>query len=230
MKEQIRKKLLTLQDLKYKEFHSSICPNTDNIIGIRIPVLRAYTKKLLQQYNGKDLLKQIGDKYYEEIMLQGMIIGMAKLSIDETFETLKIFIPKIDNWAVCDTCCAGLKITKKYADSMWDFLNLYLYSKREFEIRFGLVMLLDYYITDEYIDKILEIVNSISCEGYYVKMAKAWLLSVCYVKQKEKTMQYLKENNLDNWTYNKTLQKIIESNRVAKKEKYIIRKMKKVDF
>ena len=78
MKEQIRKKLLTLQDLKYKEFHSSICPNTDNIIGIRIPVLRAYTKKLLQQYNGKDLLKQIGDKYYEEIMLQGMLIGLEK--------------------------------------------------------------------------------------------------------------------------------------------------------
>ena len=73
-------------------------------------------------------------KYYEEIMLQGMMIGMAKLSIDETFETLKIFIPKIDNWAVCDTCCAGLKITKKYADSMWDFLNSYLYSKRELSL------------------------------------------------------------------------------------------------
>lgn len=230
MREEIRKELLTMEDLKYKEFHSSLCPNIENMIGIRVPILRNYAKQLLQQYKGKELLNKIGSQYYEELMLQGMIIGMAKLSIDETFESLRRLIPQIDNWAVCDTCCAGLKITKKHPKAMWNFLNFYLHSKEEFEIRFGLVMLLDYYITDEYIDQILEIVDSITHEGYYVKMAIAWILSVCYIKQKEKTMKYLKENNLDHWTYNKALQKIIESNRVTKEEKDKIRRMKKVDF
>lgn len=230
MKEKIKQELLEMQDLKYKEFNSSLCPNTDNIIGIRVPVLREYSKQLLQKYDWKCLLKQIDNQYYEEIMLQGMIIGIAKMSINETLDCLKKFIPKIDNWAVCDICCAGLKITKKYKKDMWNFINLYLYSKEEFEIRFVLVMLLDYYITDEYIDQILEIVDNITHNGYYVKMAIAWLVSICYIKQKEKTIYYLQNCKLDNWTYNKTLQKIIESNRIEKIEKEQVRKMKKVDF
>lgn len=226
IKKEIQNKLLLMQNLKYKEFHSQLCPGTNNIIGIRIPILRNYAKQLIKQYNYKELLNEIGNQYYEEIMLQGMIIGLAKLSIDETFEYLKKFIPKINNWAICDTCCGGLKITKKHLEDMWKFLNSYIYSNKEFEIRFGLVMILDYYVTDEYINQIMEIVDNITHEGHYVKMAKAWLLSICYIKQKTKTITYLQNNNLDNWTYNKTLQKIIESNRVPKKEKDIIRQRK----
>ena len=86
IKKEIQNKLLLMQDLKYKEFHSQLCPGTNNIIGIRIPILRNYAKQLIKQYNYKELLNEIGNQYYEEIMLQGMIIGLAKLSIDETFE------------------------------------------------------------------------------------------------------------------------------------------------
>ena len=230
MKEEIKKQLFNMQDLKYKVFHTSLCPNTDNIIGVRVPILRLYAKQLLQQYDWKELLNKIDSQYYEEIMLQAMIIGMAKLSINETFELLKGLIPKIDNWAVCDTCCAGLKITKKYKEKMWNFISTYINSNNEFEIRFALVMILDYYITDEYVDQILEIVDNIKHDGYYVKMAVAWLLSVCYIKQKNKTLMYLQKNNIDNWTYNKALQKILESNRVEIEDKDKIRKMKKIDF
>lgn len=225
----IREKLFSMQDLKYKKFHSSLCPNTDNIIGVRIPQIRNLVKEIITSDYKKFLDNNI-PKYYEELVLQGLIIGNAKLSLDETFYYLEKFIPKINNWAVCDTTCSSLKIAKKNLDVMWIFLQKYLNSEQEFEIRFGLVMLLDYYLDDDkYIDKIFKIIDDINHEGYYVKMAIAWLISVAFIKQKEKTREYLMNNQLDKFTYNKSLQKIIESYRVSQKEKEEIIKLKRYD-
>lgn len=137
------------------------------------------------------------------------------------------FVPKIDNWAVCDTFCAGLKIIKKYPEDFWEFIGKYLKSDKEFEIRFAIVMILDYYINDKYIEEVLEILNNIKHEGYYVKMAVAWTVSICYIKFPKRTMKFLKECNLDNFTYNKSIQKIIESYRVENEDKEILKKMKK---
>ena len=110
---------------------------------------------------------------------------------------------------------------------MWDFINKYLKSNKEFELRFAIVMMLDFYITEEYIDQVLELLNNIKHDGYYVKMAVAWTIQAIYVKFPKKTMKFLNNNSIDNWTYNKALQKIIESYRVDDKEKEKIRKMKR---
>ncbi len=114
MKQKIKQELLEWKDEKYKEFHSGLCPGTDNIIGIRVPVLRNYAKELAKEYEIKELLEQIDHQYYEEIMLQGMLIGLEKEDIKTVKKHIEEFVPKIDNWAVCDVFCAGLKITKKY--------------------------------------------------------------------------------------------------------------------
>lgn len=227
MQQQIRNELIGMADQEYKEFHSNLCPGTDNILGIRVPVLRQYAKELIKQGEWKQVLEWRNTKYYEEVMLQGMIIGLAKMDLEETIQCLRKFIPKIDNWAVCDIVCAGLKITKKYSKEMWKFIKQYLDSDEEFEIRFVVVMMLDFYITEEYINEVLQILDKIKQEGYYVKMAIAWTVSVAYIKFPEITLKYLKENNLDTFTYNKAIQKIIESNRVSKEEKEKIRKMKR---
>lgn len=224
--QKIEQEIKNLADLKYKEFHGNLCPGTDNILGVRVPVLRDYAKKLAKE-NFKEYLDHPLQEYYEEVMLEGMLIGLGKLSLEETFYYLKRFIPKIDNWAVCDVCAAGMRITKKYPREMYDFLQPYLHSEKEFELRFGLVMLLDFYITEEYIDSVLEICNYTKHEGYYVKMAVAWLISIAYIKFPEKTMKLLKKNDLDDFTYNKALQKIIESYRVEKQDKDRIRNMKR---
>ena len=108
----IEKELKKLADTKYKEFHSKLCPNTDNILGVRIPVLKAYSKKLFKE-NPNINVKEIGNKYYEQIMLQGLIIGLKKLEFKELKKEIEEFVPKIYNWAICDTFCAGLKMTKK---------------------------------------------------------------------------------------------------------------------
>ena len=229
MKKEIKKKLQELSDTKYKEFHSSLCPGTENIIGVRVPILRNYAKELFSVQNWKETIKQIDNQYYEEIMLQGMLIGQAKKeNIEIVLKYIEEYLPKIDNWAICDVFCAGLKITQKYKEEMWNFIQKHLKSDKEFEIRFAIVMILDYYIEEEYIKRDLEILDKITHEGYYVKMAIAWAISVCLIKFYDETIKYLQDCNLDNWTYNKAIQKALESYRITNEQKEFLRKMKKV--
>lgn len=227
MKQKIKKELFKLADQKYKKFHSGLCPGTNNIIGVRVPVLRDYAKELAKEYEIKELLKQIDNQYYEEIMLQGMLIGLAKEDLKTIQKQIKEFVPKIDNWAVCDVFCAGLKVTKKYKKEMWNFIQEYLKSDKEFEIRFGVVMILDYYIEEKYLEKDFKIFDSITSQDYYVQMAVAWALSICWIKFYDKTMEYFKNANLNKFTYNKALQKAIESYRITDKQKDVLRSMKK---
>lgn len=226
MEEEVRRKIFELADEKYKEFHSRLCPNTNNIVGVRVPVLRNYAKELAKK-DFKSYLATARNDYYEEIMLQGMVIGIAKMNPEERLRYIAEFIPKIDNWAICDVFCAGLKFVNKNKEMVWEFLQKYLTSTKEFELRFAIVMMLDFYITEEYIKKVIAILDNIKHQGYYVKMAIAWTISVAYVKYPRIIMKYLENNTLDNFTYNKALQKIIESYRVSEEDKIIIRKMKR---
>ena len=224
--DKIEQELFELADKKYKEFHSGLCPNTDNIIGVRIPKLREMAKKISKQ-SPQEFLEKINDRYYETIMLYGFVIGYMKAEIQEKIKYLDIFVPKIDNWAVCDCCSSTFKFTNQNLKEMWNYLQKYLNSKKEFELRFWVVMMMDYYLNDEYIDKVFKNINQIHHDGYYVKMGIAWLISVAFVKYESKTREFLQSSTLDDFTYNKSLQKIIESNRVEKEVKGEIRKMKR---
>lgn len=226
MTEEIRKKLFALQDLKYKEFHGGLCPGTNNIIGVRLPEIRKLVKNILKG-NYKIYLSNVENKFYEEIMIEGLIIATSKMCLEEKLSYLEKFVPKIDNWAVCDTVCASFKFKEKELESVWDFLLKYKNSKKEFELRFMIVMMMDYFLIDSYFDKVLTVIDIINEDYYYTNMSIAWLISVMFVKNKEKTLSYLKNNNLSTFTYNKSLQKIIESNRVSNVDKEMIRKMKK---
>lgn len=229
LKEEITRNLREKADIKYKEFHSGLCPDTNNILGIRVPVLRQYAKELLKKYDYEFLLQNTDNKYYEEIMLQGMIIGLSKEKDFEKIEKYIIeFIPKIDNWAVCDTFCAGLKITKKYKKGMWELIDKYLKSEKEFELRFGIVMILDFYIEENYLQEDFKIFENINSKDYYVQMAVAWAISICLIKYYDETLLFLKDKKekFDKFTYNKALQKGIESFRLTKEQKETLRKMK----
>lgn len=225
MERKVRNSLFQMQDLKYKEFHSNLCPNVDDIIGVRVPVLREYAKELYK--NNKLSEIKIGNKYYEELVIQGMIIGFqTKEPIEEVIKQIKEFVPKINSWAVCDVFCAGLKITKKYPKEIFNLIQGYLKSEKEYELRFAIVMLLDYYINDEYIDKVLQILNNVKSDKYYVQMASAWAISICLIKYYEKTILFLEKCKLDKFTYNRAIQKAIESYRIQDNKKQELRKMK----
>lgn len=226
MENKIRQDLFEIQDLKYKEFHGSLCPDMDNIIGVRIPKLREYAKELYKSNKLEDI--KIGDKYYEELVIQGMLIGFqTKAPIEEAIKQVKEFVPKINSWAVCDTFCAGLKITKKYQTEMFKIIKEYLKSKQEYEVRFAIVMLLDYYINDQYIDQVLQILNNIKLDKYYLQMANAWAISICLIRYYNKTLEFLKTTKIDDFTYNKGIQKAIESYRITKEQKDYLRTLKR---
>ena len=226
MENKIRQDLFEMQDLKYKEFHGSLCPDMDNIIGVRIPRLREYAKELYKSNNLKDI--KIEDKYYEELVIQGMLIGFqTKEPIEEVIKQVEEFVPKINSWAVCDTFCTGLKVTKKYQPEMFEVIKQYLKSKQEYEVRFAIVMLLDYYINDQYIDQILQILDNVKLDKYYVQMANAWAISICLIKYYNKTLDFLKITKIDDSTYNKGIQKAIESYRITNEQKEYLTTLKR---
>ena len=206
----LRDKLFELSDDKFKTFHSRLCPNTDNIIGVRLPLLRQLAKEIAKG-DWRNFLSNSKEEYYEEILINGLVIAYAKCDVEERLNYIESFVPKIDDWAICDSFCNTLKFVNKNKEIMWEFIQSYLKSYNEFEIRFAVVIILNYYITEDYIDLVLKTLDNIKHDGYYVKMAVAWAISMCFIKFEEKTMAYLKDNSLDDFTYNKSLQKICES-------------------
>lgn len=227
-KETILQHIFELSDEKYKDFHAGLVPGNNTIIGVRVPVLRQYAKELLVETDAQELLKVIGTEWYEERMLRGMVIGLQKKArLQMVLDQTKEFLPLIDNWAICDTFCAGLKIVKKNREEVYNWLIQFVESPQQYVRRFVLVMMMDYYIDEMYIERTLEVVSGISLEGYYVQMAAAWLLSVALVKQFDRTLDWMEKCGLDDFTYNKTLQKAIESYRITPEQKDRLRSYKR---
>ncbi len=228
--ETLRQRLLSLQDEKYQKFHSDLCPGIENIIGIRTPVLRQLAAEIVKGGDWRAYLQKALHGpfiYSEEATLCGMVIGLLKTDFDEILGYLQLFVPRIDSWSICDVTCAGLKVFKKHQAAGRSFLDQYLASANEYELRFAIIMLMAYYHDDSYIDDTLQVLNSTRHEGYYVKMAVAWALQLCFVKQRDKTLILFQHNNLDDFTLNKALQKCRESCRVSAADKELLQSLKR---
>lgn len=220
----IKKYLLDEAEKDYKKFTASLIPNINNVMGVRLPVLRKIAKDIYENENWHKFLQCDNCEFMEEVMLQGMVIGLIKKEPLEILNYVREFVPKINNWSVCDSFCCSLKFTKNNKKLVWDFIQPYFDSEKEYDIRFGFVMLLSYFIDDEHIDSVLKIADKFKDKRYYAQMGVAWAISVCYVKFPEKTFEYLKHSNLDKQTYNKSIQKIRESYRIDKNEKEKLKK------
>lgn len=217
--------LFDYQDLKYQAFHKKLLNNDSiKLIGIRTPILKELAKSLVNTSYDKYLIPN--HNYYEEIMIHGLILGYIKIPFKELLANLDIFIPLVDNWAINDTVCANLKAFKYNQEEGYKYIKTLLKINKEFTIRFGLVLLLDYYVNDKYIDKVLEICLNTKSNYYYVNMANAWLISKCYIKFKDKTFILLKNNNLDIWIKNKAISKICDSYCVDKEDKTKIKALR----
>lgn len=217
--------LYKYQDLKYREFHKKIILD-NNLIGVRTPILKKIAKDI-SKGDYMSFIKANNHKFYEEKILHGLLLGYIKEDFDTVLNLLNSFLPYVDNWAICDLTISNLKIFNKNKERGYIEIKKYLKNKNPFINRFGYVLLLTYYIEDKYMDDIFKLCIEYQDE-YYVKMSLAWLISMCYIKYKNKTIKFLKENKLDKWTYNKSIQKIIESNRVNEDEKNKLRELKKI--
>lgn len=222
-------RLESLADVKYRDFQAKLVPGISDILGVRIPDLRSVSKEIIGG-NWRSFLETPPGGLYEEMMVYGMVTAMAKCTLEEKLERTARLIPLIDNWAVCDIVVGCFKQFAENREAVWSFILPYLSSEEEYQVRFAAVVLLTYFVSGEYIGRVLKEYDRVRHSAYYVKMAVAWGVSVCFAVYPEITLNYLKSCRLDDDTYNKALQKIIESNRVSQEDKAVIRSMKRKTY
>lgn len=223
---QILAELRQLAEISYKEFNLKIIPTQLDVLGVRMPALRSLAKKIAKE-DWRSFLEEAESNIYEEVMLQGLVTAYAKMDWQERLAAIAAFVPKIENWGLCDSFCGTLKVVRKHQEEFFAFLQPYLASEKEFFQRFAVVMLMEYYLDERYLDRVLKIYDGIASDCYYVQMAVAWGISVAFVKFPEKTLAFLKDNHLNSQTHQKALQKILESRRVDSETKKQIKMMKR---
>lgn len=224
MQTEIRQKLHEAAESSYRDFSARLLPGIDRIMGVRLPVLRYWAKRIAVG-SWRDYL-DFKPEYFEEIMLQGMVIGYVEIKAADKVALIERFLPQIDNWSICDSFCCGLKFTVNHQALLWDLVRGCCVDQRTYYARFGVVMLLSYYIDETYIDEVLLLLGRVQADDYYAKMAVAWAISVCYVKFPEKTLVFLQASKLDKFTHQKSLQKILESRRLSKEAKQVVRQLR----
>ena len=223
---EIQNQLLAEADPEYREFSKRLNPGIKNVIGVRLPILRKIAAEIAMG-DFEKVLNSSNDFYYEELMLRGFIIGKAKMPMETRLEYIQCFVPKINNWAICDSFASSLKFTIKNREEVWKFLQPFFMSDQEFPFRFSVVMTNDHFVVEPYAEPFFEIVEREHPTVYYANMAIAWTLSTFFIKLPEVTMRYLERSALDDFTFNKSIQKIIESYRVDDQNKVILRSMKR---
>ena len=213
--------LISIKEDNYKKFHEGLVLNSKyQMLGIRLPIMRKISKS-----NYLDFLNISEDNYYEEIMIQGLVISNIKdINIFDKYH--KEHIKKIDNWALCDTYCNSIKIIRKYEDKYFKEAIKLSLSKDEFTSRTGLIILLSHFINKDNLKDIFDTLNKIDSNKYYINMAQAWLLCELFIKYREETLDYLNNHKLNKFTINKTISKIHDSYRVSKEDKEYLNKYK----
>ncbi|MCI5521584.1 MAG: DNA alkylation repair protein [Tenericutes bacterium] len=196
--------LFSFEDLEYKNFNSKLVLK-NNLIGIRVPILKKIAKELAKG-NYKEFISIMNHNYHEEVLIHGLILGYIK----DPMNYFDDYIKYMNDWQSCDTTISNMKYFKYNQDI--NYIKKYLYH------RVGYVILLTYYIKDEYIDELYNIVDNYNSDSYYVKMAVAWLLSYLIIYDKNRAVKYLKKSKLDDFTYNKGIQKAIESKKIKDKK------------
>ena len=226
--ENIKDILQTHVDEKFKDFTSALIPGSRPILGVRIPVLRKIAKQIAKE-DWQTFLKEAAEDTYEEVNIKGFVIGYVKADLETLLLYIAEHIEKINDWSLCDGFCSNLKIVAKHKEEFLDFLLPYAKIDEEFKQRVVAVMLMDYYLDDVYIDQTLAVLDGLKNEKYYCKMAVAWAIATAWAKQRGKTYTYMQDGNntLDDWTYNKAIQKMLESYRVSEEDKKMLRKMKR---
>lgn len=215
----LRQELESLADPAYKAFNESLLPGMETAYGIRLPQMRQVAKTLLRQ-DPVGFLEHFQPNCYEETQLRGLVIGGMKLPWEEKRPLVEDFLPRIDNWAVCDTFCGSLKPrSPQDVPLMWEFLKPLYASDEEYKARFAAVMQLSHFVDAAHLEEGLGLLGQVRHPGYYAKMAVAWALSVWFVKFPQETESLLAQRAFEPWVQNKAIQKVRESRRVSKEDK-----------
>lgn len=224
--EKIRQKLFEMQDKEYRDFHAALIPTIDKerVIGVRTPNLRKFAKEMAKEPEIGVFLSDVPHWYYEENNLHAFMIEQIK-DYQECLTAVEKFLPYIDNWATCDMLSP--KVFKKHRKELLTPIGRWIASDETYTVRFGLGMLMRFYLDDAFEVRYLEMAASVKSEEYYVNMMIAWYFATALSKQYEAAVCYLESQRLDVWTHNKAIQKACESYRITKEQKEFLRTLKR---
>ena len=222
----IRERLFALQDEKYGDFQSKLIPGLprEQVIGIRMPAMKKLAKELVNGEETNDFLKQLPHTYYDENVLHALLIASIK-DYDACMEALEAFLPYIDNWAVCDSLSP--KVFGKHKTELLQKIRLWILSGHTYTCRFGMGMLMRWFLDEDFRPEYLEMPAAVRSEKYYVNMMTAWFFATALAKQWDAAIPYLEQNRLDVWTHNKTIQKARESYRITSEQKEYLKTLKR---
>ena len=226
-KADLYRKLYALQDLKYRDMQIKIIPTVEpeSVIGVRTPELKSIAKDILKDGNYKGFLEELPHRYFEENQLHAFIISGIK-DLNECMEDLETFLPYVDNWATCDQMSP--KIFRKHKDVLLAHIKEWVDSEKTYTVRFGIGMLMEHFLDDDFDPLYPELVAKLRSEEYYVNMMIAWYFATALAKQYESILPFIEEKRLDNWTHNKAIQKSLESRRITEEQKLYLKSLKVV--
>ena len=222
---EIRVELFKMQDMDYRDFNSKLIPTVDkeSMIGIRTPDLRKYAKQLGKSSDVIEFLQTLPHKYFDENQLHAFIISEIK-DFKNCIDEINRFLPYIDNWATCDQLSP--KVFKKYHNELLEYIKDWLKSDKVYTLRFGIGMLMEHFLDEDFDILYPEMVSKIRSGEYYINMMIAWYFATALAKQYESIIPFIENNSLDIWTHNKAIQKSIESYRITDEQKAYLRELK----
>ena len=221
----IQQVLFESRDLAYREFQAKLIPNIakESILGVRTPILREMAKKLKKEAQERDFLERLPHAYFDENQLHAFTISLEK-DFERCVASVEVFLPYVDNWATCDQLSP--KVFKKHRRELLSYIKKWLASEHTYTIRFGVGMLMEHFLDEDFEPEGLELVAELRSEEYYVNMMRAWYFATALAKQYEAALLYLQKGRMDQWTHRKTIQKAIESNRITAEQKDYLRSLK----
>lgn len=222
----IRKHLFEMQDLEYRDFQCKLMPTVDPecVIGVRTPLLRNFAKELFKEGDYEEFLNDLPHKYYDEMNLHGFILCLEK-DYKKVIYEIDRFLPFVDNWATCDLV-SPKKAFKNNLDSLEKEIIRWIASKETYTIRFGMEMLMSFYLDDAFKEEYLQWVAEVKSDEYYVRMMQAWYFATALAKQYEATIPYIEGRKLEDWTHKKAIQKARESYRITPDQKEYLKSLK----
>jgi 3-methyladenine DNA glycosylase AlkD len=224
-KTDLLRKLHELQDMKYRDMQIKIIPSVEpgSVIGVRTPELRTMAKEILRSGDYREFLDELPHEYFEENQLHAFIISGMK-DYDACMEELEKFLPYVDNWATCDQMSP--KIFKKHKGALLEHIIGWIGSAKAYTVRFGVGMLMEHFLDDDFDPVYPEMVAGLRSEEYYVNMMIAWYFATALAKQYEDVLPYIENKKLDIWTHNKAIQKSVESFRIKPEQKEYLKSLK----
>ncbi|MBO7503110.1 MAG: DNA alkylation repair protein [Clostridia bacterium] len=218
-------KLIEVRDPEYRDFQAKLVPNipAETILGVRTPDMRRIAKEVFASGKAEEFLKDLPHRYYEENLIHFFVLAMIK-DFDECVKGVEAFLPYVDCWPASDQ--ATPKAFTKNHERLLPYIRKWVASDHVYTARFGIRMLMNEFLGEDFREEFPELVASKKGDDYYLKMMIAWYFATALAKRYDETVKYFEERRLEEWVHRKAIQKALESFRVTEEHKEYLKSLR----